>query len=41
VYAEEAVKVLLASPQQDVHKLVRQSPGWMAHKEEFFERYLN
>lgn len=41
VYAEEAVKVLLASPQQDMHKLVRQSPGWMAHKEEFFERYLN
>lgn len=41
VYAEEAVKVLLASQQQDTHKLVRQSPGWMAHKEAFFERYLN
>jgi len=39
VYSEEAVKILLLN-QDDVSKLVRQSPGWMAHKEEFFERNL-
>lgn len=40
VYAEEAVKVLLLSPQENIPNLVRQSPAWMAHKEAFFERYL-
>lgn len=39
VYAEEAVKILLLD-QTDVKQLVRQSPTWMAHKEEFFERNL-
>lgn len=39
VYAEEAVKILLHD-QTDVSKLVRQSPAWMATKEEFFERNL-
>jgi len=39
VYAEEAVKILLLD-QNDSSKLVRQSPAWMAHKEEFFERNL-
>jgi UDP-N-acetylmuramyl pentapeptide synthase len=39
VYAEEAVKILLLD-QTDASKLVRQSPAWMAHKEEFFERNL-
>lgn len=39
VYAEEAIKILLHD-QTDVSKLVRQSPAWMATKEEFFERNL-
>ena len=39
VYAEEAVKILLLD-QNDAGKLVRQSPAWAAHKEEFFERNL-
>lgn len=39
VYAEEAVKILLLD-QGDANKLVRQSPAWMATKEEFFERNL-
>ncbi|USN96947.1 MAG: UDP-N-acetylmuramoyl-tripeptide--D-alanyl-D-alanine ligase [Candidatus Nomurabacteria bacterium] len=39
VYAEEAVKILLLD-QNDADKLVRQSPAWVAHKEEFFERNL-
>ena len=39
VYAEEAVKILLLD-QGDVGKLVRQSPAWMATKEDFFERNL-
>ncbi len=39
VYAEEAVKVLLRD-QSDISKLVRQSPAWMATKEEYFARSL-
>ncbi|MCA9334579.1 UDP-N-acetylmuramoyl-tripeptide--D-alanyl-D-alanine ligase [Candidatus Saccharibacteria bacterium] len=39
VYAEEAVKILLLD-QGDANQLVRQSPAWMATKEEFFERNL-
>lgn len=39
VYSEEAVKILLLD-QNDAAQLVRQSPAWMAHKEEFFERNL-
>ncbi len=39
VYAEEAIKILLHD-QADVTKLVRQSPAWMATKEEYFERNL-
>lgn len=39
VYAEEAVKILLLD-QSDINKLVRQSPAWMAQKEQFFERNL-
>lgn len=39
VYSEEAVKILLLD-QNDAGKLVRQSPAWMATKEEFFERNL-
>lgn len=39
VFAEEAVKILLLN-QADIAQLVRQSPSWMAHKEEFFERNL-
>jgi UDP-N-acetylmuramoyl-tripeptide--D-alanyl-D-alanine ligase len=39
-FLEEAVKILLLD-QTDINKLVRQSPAWMAHKEEFFERNLN
>jgi len=38
-YVEEAVKILLLD-QSDASKLVRQSPAWMATKEEFFERNL-
>lgn len=39
VYSEEAVKILLSN-QADADKLVRQSPAWMAHKEEFFGQHL-
>lgn len=39
VYTEEAIKILLLD-QTIVSKLVRQSPAWMATKEEFFERNL-
>lgn len=39
VYTEEAIKILLLD-QNDVNRLVRQSPAWMATKEEFFERNL-
>lgn len=39
VYCEEAVKILLLD-QTDIAKLVRQSPAWMATKEEYFERNL-
>lgn len=39
VYAEEAVKILLLD-QNDSNQLVRQSPAWMAVKEEFFEKNL-
>ncbi len=39
VYTEEAIKVLLLD-QNDANKLVRQSPAWMATKEEFFERNI-
>ena len=39
VYTEEAIKILLLD-QNDVKRLVRQSPAWMATKEEFFERNL-
>lgn len=38
-YLEESVKILLHD-QNDASKLVRQSPAWMATKEEFFERNL-
>jgi len=39
VYTEEAIKILLLD-QNDVKRLVRQSPAWMATKEEFFARNL-
>lgn len=39
VYAEEAAKILLLD-QNDSKKLVRQSPEWLAVKEEFFEKTL-
>lgn len=39
VYCEEAVKILL-SDQNDIAKLVRQSPAWMATKEAYFEKNL-
>ncbi len=38
-YVEESVKILLHD-QNDANQLVRQSPAWMATKEEFFERNL-
>ena len=38
-YVEESVKILLHN-QDDAKQLVRQSPAWMATKEEFFERTL-
>jgi UDP-N-acetylmuramoyl-tripeptide--D-alanyl-D-alanine ligase len=38
-YVEEAVKILLLD-QDDAAKLVRQSPAWMATKENFFEQNL-
>jgi UDP-N-acetylmuramoyl-tripeptide--D-alanyl-D-alanine ligase len=38
IFVEEAVKVLLRHP-EDNRLLVRQSPAWMAHKEEFFAQF--
>lgn len=38
-YLEEAVKILLLD-QNDISRLVRQSPAWMATKEDFFEKNL-
>lgn len=38
IYAEEAVKMLLHSTQDD-HKLVRQSPAWMRTKNDFFSKF--
>jgi UDP-N-acetylmuramoyl-tripeptide--D-alanyl-D-alanine ligase len=38
IYAEEAVKLLLHSTHDD-HQLVRQSPNWMARKNEFFAKF--
>jgi UDP-N-acetylmuramoyl-tripeptide--D-alanyl-D-alanine ligase len=38
IYLEEAVKEMLRSS-EDESKLVRQSPQWMATKNEFFERF--
>lgn len=38
IFTEEAVKVLLKRP-EDFRMLVRQSPAWMAHKEEFFAQF--
>jgi len=39
-FVEESVKILLLD-QGDASKLVRQSPAWMATKEDYFEKYLN
>lgn len=39
VYAEEAVKIMLVN-QNDISRLVRQSPMWMAVKERFFQEHL-
>jgi hypothetical protein len=39
VYTEEAIKILLLD-QNDTTKLVRQSPAWMATKEQYFERNI-
>lgn len=38
VFAEEAVKVLLHSPEEEA-KLVRQSPGWLARKTRLFSKF--
>ncbi len=38
IFTEEAAKILLRHP-QDNRLLVRQSPSWMAHKEEFFAQF--
>lgn len=38
IFVEEAVKILLRHP-EDNRLLVRQSPAWMAHKEEFFAQF--
>lgn len=38
IFVEEAVKILLKHP-EDNRLLVRQSPAWMAHKEEFFAQF--
>lgn len=38
IFTEEAVKVLLRRP-EEMRLLVRQSPAWMAHKEEFFAQF--
>jgi UDP-N-acetylmuramoyl-tripeptide--D-alanyl-D-alanine ligase len=40
VFAEETVKVLLRHPEQN-DRLVRQSPAWLAHKEEYFAKHTN
>lgn len=37
-YLEEAVKILLKHPEQG-NLLVRQSPAWLAHKEEYFSKF--
>lgn len=39
VFTEETVKVILRHPEQN-NQLVRQSPAWLAHKEDFFAKYL-
>ncbi len=36
-FVEESVKILLRHPEQN-HLLVRQSPAWLAHKEDFFAK---
>lgn len=38
IYMEEAVKMLLHATSDD-HKLVRQSPAWIAKKNEFFSKF--
>lgn len=38
IFTEEAIKILLLHP-EDNRLLVRQSPSWMAHKEEFFAQF--
>lgn len=38
IFVEEAVKVILKNP-SDNHRLVRQSPAWLAHKEQFFAQF--
>lgn len=38
VFCEEAVKELLADT-EDIHKLVRQTPDWLARKEKQFDRF--
>lgn len=37
-FLEEAVKILLKHPEQG-NLLVRQSPAWLAHKEEYFAKF--
>lgn len=37
-YLEEAVKILLKSPEQNM-RLVRQSPAWLARKEQYFSHF--
>lgn len=39
IYLEEAVKILCDMTEE--HKLVRQSPAWMAYKNEFFSRFAD
>ena len=38
IYTEEAIKMLLHATSDD-HKLVRQSPAWIAKKNEFFSKF--
>lgn len=38
IYLEEAVKILLHST-EDIFRLVRQSPSWMARKHDFFSKF--
>ncbi|MFZ1360566.1 MAG: UDP-N-acetylmuramoyl-tripeptide--D-alanyl-D-alanine ligase [Candidatus Saccharimonadales bacterium] len=38
-YLEEAVKILLRNPDQSA-MLVRQSPAWLAHKEQYFHEVM-